>query len=260
MESDDRIGAALVTGASSGIGRAIAVRLAASGYELIATGRNESALEELRRELRPRRVHLFRADLTGSGAVERLHELVLQERLSVEVLVNSAGFGDIGRFCDSDPAKQMDMIRVNISSLVELTHRLLGPMRARRRGYVVNVASTAGFAPGPFMAVYYATKAFVVSFSLALAEELYSEGVSVSVVCPGATRTGFDRAAGLERERESGGRVMEADRVAAVTVAGMFARKRLIVPGLFNKISVTATRLIGRGAAARYVLRFNSRK
>ena len=211
MESNERIGAALVTGASSGIGRAIAVRLAAAGYELIATGRNQSALEELGRELGPRRVHLLRADLTASGSVDHLYERLRQERLSVEVLVNNAGFGDIGGFCDSNLAKQMDMIHVNISSLVELTHRLLGPMRERGRGYVVNVASTAGFAPGPLMAVYYATKAFVVSFSFALAEELSSDGVSVSVVCPGSTRTGFDSAAGLERERESGGRVMEAD-------------------------------------------------
>lgn len=251
--------AALVTGASGGIGRELARILWERGYELFISGRNEGELATLREELSSRAVHVVPADLELPPDRRRLCGRLQRAGLPVTVLVNNAGFGDLAPFVESSLPRQLAMIQVNVSAVVELTHSLAPLMADAGRGYILNVASTAGFAPGGLMSVYYATKAFVVSFSLALSAELASTGVNVCALCPGPTRTGFDRTAGAGERRSSRG-VMNASAVAKAGIEGLFAGRRLVVPGLANKLAVQAIRFLPRPAAARYLLGFNARK
>lgn len=250
---------ALVTGASGGIGREVARALAGRGFELLLSGRNERRLETLCGELAPAAARFVVADLSLPAGRRRLREQVDREGLSVRVLVNNAGFGDLSRFVESSRPRQLEMIQVNIAAVVELAHWIAPSMVAAGEGYILNVASTAGFAPGALMAVYYATKAFVVSFSLALAEELAPAGVRVCALCPGATRTGFDRAAGIP-ERPVARGAMDPRKVAVSGLDGLFSGRRLIIPGLLNKVVVHASRFLPRSLLARYLLAFNARK
>ncbi len=251
---------ALVTGATSGIGWQLAKRLALGGRAVIATGRDAGKLAELGREARGAEIVPIQADLGGSGGVESLLDAVGRSGRSVDILVNNAGFGDHGPFAESDLARQMSMIEVNINALVRLTRHFLPPMIARRRGRIMNVASTAGFVPGPFMPIYYATKAFVLSFSQALSSELEGTGVTVSALCPGATRTNFDVVAHTSETRLFGRRVMSAEAVADAALRGLLAGKRLIVPGFSNKAAVALLRLSPRSAALRLVRSLNSKR
>lgn len=250
---------ALVTGASSGIGREMARVLCARGLAVVATGRNEGELEALRGELAPVRVWVVAADLSLPGGCELLRNFIEREKLAVRVLVNNAGFGELAPFIDSGLSRQLDMIRVNVAALVELTHDFAPQMAASGEGFILNVASTAGFAPGGLMSVYYATKAFVISFSLALAEELAPAGVRVCTLCPGPTRTGFDRAAGVTERAASQGS-MDPRRVARLGIDALFSGKRLVVPGALNKLAVLASRVLPRSALSRYLFAFNARK
>ena len=187
-------GTALITGASSGIGLELAKLFARDGYELVLVARRVERLEELGRELTQRhgvRCHTISVDLAQPDAAAEIVRRLEGAGPAVDVLVNNAGFGVLGPLATTEPETAGRMIRVNIEALTQLTRALLPGMLARRRGRILNVASTAGFAPGPLMAVYYATKAYVISFSEALAEELRGTGVTVTVLCPGPTRTEF---------------------------------------------------------------------
>ncbi len=191
----------LITGASSGLGRELARVFAAHGHDLILTARSEERLRDLREELQCRfgcRATVIPADLQESHAAVWLAEAIKARGLQVDILVNNAGFGDYGLFAEGDRNKQEAMIRVNVLALTTLTRALLPQMMRRRKGRILNVASIASFAPGPFMAVYYATKAYVLSFSQALAAELKPYGITVSALCPGLIDTGFEKAADLE--------------------------------------------------------------
>lgn len=251
---------ALVTGASSGIGRELAVQLARRGCDLIVSGRSEEALKALRAAFPERKVHVVAADLSRREGARELLEYIDRELLVVEILVNNAGFGRIGAFIELTEQEQLEMVEVNVSSILRLTRVLAERMVERGHGSILNVASTAAFSPGPLMAVYYATKAFDYSFSLAIGEELRRKGIQVTTLCPGATRTGFDEAAGLGRERAGSRGMMRPDRVARAGVDGLEAGRRLVVPGFSNKIAVAAARFAPRGALVRALYRFNSRK
>lgn len=250
---------ALVTGASGGLGRELARALSARGFAIVATGRNRQRLEALRLELAPSVVSVVEADLSAPGGCRSIREYLEREALEVRVLVNNAGFGDLAPFIDSSLSRQLGMIQVNTAALVELTHILAPQMSVSGEGFILNVASTAAFAPGGLMAVYYATKAFVVSFSLAVAEELAASGVRVCALCPGPTRTGFDREAGAV-DRAGAPGVMEARRVALLGIDGLFSGRRFVVPGLRNKAAVFATRLLPRSVLVRRLFAFNARK
>jgi len=248
-------GRALVTGASSGIGLELARLCAADGYDVVLVARRQEQLDTLAKDLTARqgvRCDTIAADLGAPGAAVNLVRQLEQRPLAVDVLVNNAGFGVLGRFAQSDVERARSMIQLNVTALTELTRLLLPGMLARGHGRILNVASTAAFAPGPFMAVYYATKAYVVSFSEALGEELRGSGVTSTVLCPGPTRTEFQEVAGMGRARLfKSFVVMDAEPVARAGYRGMMAGKRMVVPGLMNRLTPLMIRLSPRGIAVR---------
>ncbi len=188
----------LITGASSGIGYELAKVCAQHGHNLILTARSEEALHHLAHEIRNQNkvhVEVIPQDLGIVGSAKQLYQHINEQGWEVQILINNAGFGDHGFFTHSSLEKQTHMIQLNITSLTELTHFFLSSMIQRRNGKILNVASTAAFQPGPFMSVYYATKAYVLNFSEALSEELQGSGVSVTTLCPGPTLSGFQKAA-----------------------------------------------------------------
>jgi|SRR5436190_1965414 len=241
---------ALITGASGGIGYELAKLFAQDGVGLVLVARNGSRLEAIAPELRALgapRVEVIVADLASANAVAPLLQEVSTRRLEIDVLVNNAGYGQSGSFAATDEATELGMIQLNIGALTALTRGVLPGMLARGRGRILNVASTAGFQPGPFMAVYSATKAYVVSFSEALAEELAGSGITVTTLSPGPTTTGFAARADMQQARLfRPGMTMTAAAVAAVGYAGLKRGRRLVVPGLLNKIQLQALRVSPR--------------
>jgi uncharacterized protein len=226
----------LVTGASSGLGAETARILARRGANLILTARSRDRLEDLANDLE--RVNGIEArvvpqDLSVHGGAARLLDAVAALGVEVEHLVNNAGFGSSGAFAEADPAREGAMVRLNAETIVTLTRGLLPRMLERRRGGVVNVASTASFQPVPYMATYGATKAFVVSFTLALATELEGTGVKAMALCPGPVRTGFQAAAGIPRPGLSAAELSAAKTVER-GLAAYERGERLFVPGLVN--------------------------
>jgi short-subunit dehydrogenase len=230
---------ALITGASSGIGREMAKILAGEGHDVVLVARRRDRLEELARELAARHGVSARAiakDLEDPASPAEIFEELEAERIAVDVLVNDAGLGVYGRFWETDLARQLAVIRVNLMAVTDLTGRFLPGMVSRRKGRIVNVSSTAAFQPGPYMAVYYATKAYVLSFSEALAEEVAGSGVSVTALCPGPTVTEFQENAGIEDTWLFRGPLgMDAAKVARVGWAAARRGKRVVIPGLGNK-------------------------
>ncbi|HXI29171.1 MAG TPA: SDR family oxidoreductase [Vicinamibacterales bacterium] len=248
--------AALITGASSGIGLELTRILAGHGHDVILVARQEDRLRTLAAEVGAGgvRAHVLAADLGAPDAAAALVARVQALGLEVDVLVNNAGFGLYGRFAETALATELSMIQLNIVVLTELTKRLLPAMVARKRGRILNVASTAAFFPGPLMAVYYATKAYVLSFSEAIANELQGSGITVTALCPGPTESGFQAAAGLEGSKLVAGRTLQTSReVAEEGYAAMMAGTPLVVTGFSNKVQVLAPRLLPRRMLASIV-------
>lgn len=247
-------GTALVTGATSGIGYELAALLAGDGHPLVLVARHQEELDRVAGEFRDRHdvlVTSIAADLARPEAVAELVAEIERRAIDVEVLVNNAGFASYGPFADSDLHHELAMLRVNVVALSELTRRLLPGMVSRRRGRILNLASTAAFQPGPLMAVYYATKAYVLSFSNAIANELRGSGVTVTALCPGPTKTGFAERASLQDSKLfRRGNVMDARTVAAAGYAGMRAGKATVIPGARNWVMAEAVRFAPRGVAA----------
>jgi uncharacterized protein len=238
---------ALITGASSGIGLELA-RLMAPDFDLILTARNQASLEQHGKKLEEHgnRVHVVPADLAQQDSPEQIFAEIRRRGLQVDVLINNAGFGGYGPFAESDLRSELEMIQVNISALTHLTKLALPGMRERKRGRIMNVASTAGFQPGPLMAVYYATKAYVISFSEAIANELKGSGVTVTCLCPGATATEFAKRADMEKSRLfKMGKMQSAD-VARVGYAAMMRGKTLVIPGARNWMLAESVRFSPR--------------
>jgi short-subunit dehydrogenase len=231
---------ALVTGASMGIGVDLAECFAKDGYDLILTARSEAALATVARDLATRhgvKTTAIPADLGVPGGGERLAKEIAARGLVVDVLVNNAGYGIAGGFKDSDRAGQLGMIDLNDRALVELTHIYWPRMLANKRGGVLNVASTASFQPGPLMAIYYASKAFVLSFSEALWKEAEGSGVRVSCLCPGPTTSNFRERAGTGKTRLSRtGTPMASAEVARMGYDAWQANKRVMITGLRNAV------------------------
>ena len=252
----------LITGASGGIGEELARLFAAHGHDLVLVARTEPKLRSLSAELA--RAHgvqcrVFAADLSDPSAPPRIFEMLRQQAVATDVLVNNAGFGARGAYAELDYEVEARMIQVNIVALAHLTRLLLPGMLARRNGKILNVASTAAYVPGPFMAVYYASKAFVLSFSEAIAEETRSSGVTVTALIPGPTQTGFAATAGnQDTPLFRNGSVMSAAAVARVAFDGLMAGKRVAIAGVSNKLTVFLTRLAPRTMLARITSRLNS--
>lgn len=256
---------ALVTGASAGIGTDLARLLAAEGCNLVLVARRRERLEVLAAELRgaaPVRVEVVTADLAQPGAAESLVQHLDREGVDIDLLVNNAGFGLSGPFLTTDMAVEREMVQLNVVTLLELTKLVGRRMAARGGGRILNVASTAAFQPGPLMAVYYASKAFVLSFSEALGEELRGTGVSVTTLCPGPTRTEFQQRADLGGTRlvNSLAGMASSQSVARAGLRGAMRRRRLVVPGLLNTLGVVAVRLTPRRWVLAIVRRLQSKK
>jgi short-subunit dehydrogenase len=253
-------GTALVTGASSGLGLELAQLLAADGHDVVLVARRKAELETLAARLVAERgveAHVLVEDLADAAAPARLVAELGRRGLEIDVLVNNAGFGASGRFAELDLRRQLDMVQVNITALVHLTGLFVPGMLARRRGRILNLGSTAGFQPGPGMAVYYATKAFVNSFTEALAFELRGTGVTATVSCPGATATEFGAVAGNGRTRLFRAGTMSAAVVAAHAYRAMMGGKSLAIPGARNKMLIQVQRLSPRSTVRAVAAQLN---
>jgi len=243
---------ALITGASGGIGLELARLCAKGGHDVILVARNREKLDEISKYLSGMygvRAEVIAADLTEPEAPQAIMGQLETLGLGVDVLINNAGFGGWGLFGRAELGRQLDMIQVNVVALTVLTRLVLPRMVSQRRGRILNVGSTAGFAPGPLMAVYYATKAYVISFSEAIDNELRGTGITVTALCPGPTRTGFAQESGMVGSNLFGSpSVMEAAPVAAAGYAGMMKGKAIVVPGLANKLLIQSIRISPRWA------------
>lgn len=229
----------MITGASSGLGYDLARLFAREGHDLVLVARGREALEKLAEECRREhgvKVEVIVKDLGLTGAAGEIVEKLGRRGIEVEFLVNNAGFGTQGRFWESDLGEELRMIQVNVVALMALTRLLLPRMVERRRGRILNVASMAGFVPGPYMSTYYATKAYVLSQSVAWWRELRRKGVSVTALCPGPTRTAFQRRAGMKEASLFQGDVMESATVARIGYQGMMRGKAVVIPGWRNKV------------------------
>jgi short-subunit dehydrogenase len=250
-------GTALITGASSGIGTEFARLAAADGYDLVLVARGQVQLERLAEELRERHritVRVIAIDLSGPNAASNLYAELTPAGISVDVLVNNAGFAQYGLFWRNDMQTMLDMLQVNMVTLTHLCRLFMPAMIERGRGAVLNVASMAAFQPGPLMAAYYASKAYVLWLSEALANECKDTGVSVTALCPGPTRTRFEQRAGLDLSRLfKWVPVSDARSVASEGYRAMKRGKTLVIPGFMNRLAALGVQLAPRSAVAAVV-------
>ena len=245
---------ALITGASGGIGYELALLFARDHYDCILVARSQDKLSALATRLESEfgvKTLVLAKDLSTPSTVDEIYEEVTAASLNVDVLVNNAGFPVYGGFVETDLQSELDMLQVNVMALTALTKLFLRGMVARRNGRILNLASTAAFVPGPLMAVYYASKAYVLSFSEAIANELHDTGVTVTALCPGSTRTGFQERGKLENARLVRGRLPDAASVALAGYRGLMAGKSVVIPGLGNKLLPFGVRLSPRQAVTR---------
>jgi len=252
---------ALITGASAGLGREYARLFAKDSHDLVLVARRRDRLDELASELTAAHkttCMVIAADLAAAGACQQIADQVQAAGRSIDFLVNNAGFGKRGAFAQSDRRSQLEMIDVNVRALVELTHLFLPGMLERKQGRILNIASIAGFVPGPFMATYYASKAFVVSFTEALASELVGTGVTTTASCPGPTATEFGDVAGSSKSNLFKRSVADAVSVARHGYRAMLAGTVVAIPGLQNKLSVQSVRIAPRAVVRAISAKLNS--
>lgn len=238
----------LITGAAEGLGREFARIFAHHGYPLVLVDRNKNGLDALAKALSAPGlvdVRTILKDLSVSTSAEELKAVIEDQKIAVGILVNNAGFGVHGLFHQADWKSTEGMLSLNMMTVTHLTRLFLPGMIQRGHGKILNVASTAAFQPGPFMACYFASKAYVLSFTEALAEELAGTGVTVTALCPGPTRTEFQKQSNTEHIRENAF-AMEAAPVAKMAYRGLMKGKRLVIPGFANKLSVFLVRLFPR--------------
>jgi uncharacterized protein len=243
----------LITGANGGIGSALAREFARHGHDLLLHARNKDNLKALVAECRGQgvNVEVISGDLSETGAATRLKAEAVKRELAIKYLVNNAGFGDFGLFEKTDLAKMNQLMTVNMLALTELTHEFL-PELIKNKGGILNVASIVAFFPGPLMSVYYASKAYVLSLSIALRNELKGR-VTVTTLCPGVTKSNFQDAANLEKSKLMSGKMMSADQVAAEAYKGFMAGRAIVTPGLVNKLNTISPRFMTRPMTARIV-------
>lgn len=255
---------ALVTGASGGIGLELARLCARDGHDVVLVARNQSKLEELAKYLSGMyavRAEVVVADLADPGAPRAVMDQVIARGLAVDVLVNNAGFGLWGLFGRHDEQRILELLQVNITALTQLTRLVLPRMVSQRGGRILNVASAGAFAPGPLMAVYFATKSYVLHFSEAIANELEGTGVTVTALCPGPVATGFSAASGMyDVNLQALPGALDAASVAERGYRGMRRGQRVVVPGLAMKLLIFSTRLGPRWLVTRITRRLQERK
>jgi len=254
---------ALITGASSGIGLELAHLFARDGYRLVLVARNRSTLRQLGDDLQSRysiTVRIEPKDLAHPATPAELYQDLQESGIVLDVLVNNAGFGGAGAFVSTDWNHEAEMMQVNMVALTHLTKLFLPQIRARE-GMIMNVASTAAFQPGPFMAVYYASKAYVLSFTEALAEELRGTGVKVSCLCPGPVKTNFQKRAYLEGTAMINSPLtVDVREVARVAYEGLKQGKRVVIPGWKNRVGVELLRISPRETVTKVVRKLQEKK
>jgi short-subunit dehydrogenase len=259
----------LITGASTGIGKELAKEFAKNHHNLILIARNKSKLEELKKELSSHsvKIEVFPMDLSKKDAPEKIHQYIKQNQYSVQILINNAGFATNGFFLKNSLQTELEEIQVNITSLLELTHRIGNEMlkdslnKPKYHYKILNVASIAGFQPGPYMSTYYATKAFVLNFSEGLYEEFKQKNILVSVLCPGATKTEFFERAKIDHAMiAKSPYMMSAEDVAKYTYKKLMKNQPIIIPGIMNKIGVFSTRLFPRSVLRKITKFINQQK
>ncbi|MFH0985165.1 MAG: SDR family oxidoreductase [Candidatus Omnitrophota bacterium] len=247
------LGYALITGASEGLGQEFAKIFARGGHPLVLVARNKARLDALASELSSTHqvdIRTISQDLSLPSAAEELKSAISALKIDIEILVNNAGFGVHGLFPDTDWKDTQSMLSLNMMTATHLTHLFLPEMLRRGHGKVLNVASTAAFQPGPFMACYFASKAYVLSFTEAIAEEVRGTGVTVTAFCPGPTRTQFQKRSHTENIRENAF-VMAAAPAAEAAYRGLMKNKRLVIPGFTNKLLAVLVRLAPRSLVMR---------
>jgi short-subunit dehydrogenase len=250
---------ALITGASGGIGEAFGHVLAAEGYGLVLVARRDQELHRVKGVIAAKNevlVHVVALDLSESGATEALAAELAERNLIPSVVINNAGFGLVGPSVELSREEQLGMIDLNARVLTDLTLRYLPGMIARKSGGIINVASVAGFMPGPMMAVYFATKNYVLSFGDALASELKGTGVTITTLCPSTVKTAFQARSG-QNERSS---TLSAFDVATQGWAGFKAKRRVVIPGLFNKLVAYGLRMTPRRISLPFVKQVMGRR
>jgi short-subunit dehydrogenase len=263
MTTQNQKKTALITGASGGIGLDLARLFAEGGYNVVLVARTESKLKELATELSSKHgvsARVVAADLADPAAPAQLMERLKAEGVQVDVLVNNAGYGGYGNFAETDLDAELKMIQLNISALTALSKAVLPGMLARKSGRILNVASTAAFQPGPLMAVYYATKAYVLSFSEALANETQGTGVTVTCLCPGPTKTGFQQQAKMEESKlVKGKEMMDSLTVARIGYEALHQGETVVIPGFMNKMLAQSVRFLPRSAVTSLVRKVQER-
>jgi uncharacterized protein len=241
---------ALITGASNGIGFELAKIHAAKGNDLVLVARNKAKLDEIKKDFEAKyaiSVYNIAKDLSLPNTAQEVYDELKQKNIQTAYLINNAGFGDFGMFTETDWNKELQMINLNITTLTQFTKLFLKDMVARRSGKVMNVASTAAFQSGPTMAVYYATKAYVLSFSEAIDNEVSDKGVSVTALCPGATESGFQAAAAMEESKlVKGKKLPTSQEVAEYGYQAMMKGKTVAIHGLMNAILANSVRFMPR--------------
>lgn len=251
----------LITGASSGIGSAFAYIFASKNHNLILVARNEDKLLELKNKIQDQygvSILTIAKDITLENSVNEIYETIKNKNISVNVLINNAGFGDFSRFLDSDWAKQKNMVDLNITALMEMSYVFGNEMKKIGGGNILNVASVASLSAGPYMATYYASKAFVLSFSQAIAEELKDSNINVSALCPGPTSTGFEAAADMKYSKMFIYLpVAKAEDVAQVGYDALMANKVIKYYGIVNKLMNIGSRLLPRSITRKFAKLIN---
>lgn len=246
---------ALITGASSGIGRDIAIYLSELGYDIIAVGRNVNELKNLKDTIKTN-TEIIAKDLSIKDNCYELYELVKSNE--IEILVNNAGFGIFGNFSDTSLEKEIDLINTNIISLHILTKLFLKDMMKNNKGHILNVSSTASFIPGPLMAAYYSSKAYVTRLSQSIYKELKKKksNVKISILCPGPVETNFNKTAGVNFSIKP----LSSSYVARYAIDKMFKNKLVIVPGILNKVSVLVSRILPNELICEFVYTMQKEK
>ncbi|WP_163103332.1 SDR family NAD(P)-dependent oxidoreductase [Peribacillus alkalitolerans] len=240
----------MITGATSGLGLEYVHIFANEGYNLVLVARNQKKMEEIQGKYPNIKVSIVTKDLSLPYASREVFEDIEKQGIEIDVLVNNAGFGLMGEFDELDINQQLNMIQLNISALTELTYYVLRKMKKRNHGKILNVASTAAFQPGPLMAVYYATKAYVLSFSEALVEELSGTSITVTTLCPGPTKTNFGAVAKVEGTKMFKS-AMPSDIVAKQGYDALMKGNRVIITGGLNRVGTIAAKFLPRSFAAK---------
>ena len=255
---------ALITGASNGIGLAFAKIHASKGGNLVLVARNKTKLDELKAAWEQQyniSVHTIGKDLSQLNAAQEVYTETSTKNIQIDYLINNAGFGDFGMFVETDWAKEYQMINVNITTLTQLTKLYLQDMVKRGSGKIMNVASTAAFQSGPTMAVYYATKAYVLHFSEAIDNEVRDHGVTVTTLCPGATESGFQAAAAMEESNlVKGKKLPTSEKVAVYGYDAMMKGKTVAIEGFMNRVLANSVRFIPRALVVKVTRKMQDKK